>query len=141
MPANLKPVLEACDAADEAGDLELLNEIEAHIWLDGPGTSRGRVSGPARQLFLEMNGRALAHRELSEEQEPDAVYDQVANIAVPVMLISGQLDFPHVHEQHAYLEIHLQNATTCVIHNCAHLPPLEYPELVNERLLTFCQAL
>ena len=29
------------------------------MWLDGPSAEEGRVGGRARELFLEMNDRAL----------------------------------------------------------------------------------
>lgn len=47
------------DAAIEQGDLAELNRIEAELWLDGPGRA-GRVGKEARELFLAMNGAALA---------------------------------------------------------------------------------
>ena len=46
------------DAAYEAKDLDELNRLEAEIWLDGP-FHPGRVEGPARDLFLDMNRIAL----------------------------------------------------------------------------------
>jgi|GEM_PF-6612211 len=52
--------LAAAYAAAEAGDdLDELNRIEPHAWLDGWAASEGRVSGPARDLFLDMNCRTL----------------------------------------------------------------------------------
>ena len=47
------------EVAELAGDLERLNRLEAHAWLDGPACAEGRVGGPLRQLFLDMNDRAL----------------------------------------------------------------------------------
>ncbi len=35
----------ALDAADEAGDLDEVNRLEAHLWLDGPSAPEGRVAG------------------------------------------------------------------------------------------------
>ncbi len=140
IPPHLKPIVDAYHAADAAGDPILLNDIEANVWLDGPGENPGRVSGATRELFLEMNRYALAHRELSEERKLDSVFEQVADINVPVLLIAGRLDFPHVHQQHAHLEAQLPNVTSTMIENAAHLPSMEHPEAVNKLLLAFCQA-
>ena len=51
---------EEWEAAEERGDLEAVNVLEARVWLDGPTAPEGRVQGAARDLFLEMNARALA---------------------------------------------------------------------------------
>ena len=139
IPSHLEPIVQAYDDADEADDPVVLNEIEAHVWLDGPGSVKGRVSGSARELFLDMNGRALAHPELSKERKPGPVFESVGDIAVPVMLISGSLDFPHVHAQHAHLESHLQDVTAYTIDKAAHLPPMDQSALVNRYLLEFCK--
>ncbi len=47
------------EAAEESGDWREVNRLEAWMWLDGPSAPEGRVSGLIRNLFLEMNGRAL----------------------------------------------------------------------------------
>ena len=47
------------EAADEAGDLDEVNRLETWMWLDGP-SAEGRVQGPARDLFMEMNGARAA---------------------------------------------------------------------------------
>ena len=47
------------EKAEERGDLATVNRLEARVWLDGPAAAEGRVSGAPRDLFLEMNGRAL----------------------------------------------------------------------------------
>lgn len=46
-------------AAEKSGDLDLVNRLEVRYWLDGVGQPEGRVSGPPRELMLEMNARAL----------------------------------------------------------------------------------
>jgi len=46
---------EAIDAAWTAGELEACNRLEVRLWLDGPAGPEGRVSGPPRELALDMN--------------------------------------------------------------------------------------
>src|SRR4029453_13662207 len=57
--ATFEPALEvlsaALDAADEAGDLDQVNRLEAHIWLDGPDAPEGRGGGLARAPFPRHN--------------------------------------------------------------------------------------
>ena len=47
------------ESAENAGDVDEVNRLEAWMWLDGPTADEGRVVGAARDLFLEMNGKAL----------------------------------------------------------------------------------
>ena len=68
IPPALDALFAAVDDADDKGDMALLNELEAHLWLDGPEAPRGRVRGEARDLFLDMNGRALNATATGDEQ-------------------------------------------------------------------------
>jgi pimeloyl-ACP methyl ester carboxylesterase len=138
MPAAIKPLLAELDAAEEAGDLDRVNQIEAHLWLDGPLSVEGRVSGAPRDLFLAMNRIALQSPPLSGEQQPPSAYDRLGELQMPVLLIHGGLDFPHVQQRHAHLADILTDARTEIFAAAAHLPNLEFPDRCNELLLDFC---
>jgi len=76
LPSDIQPLEGALDAAEKAGDLAKVNAIEAHMWLDGPRSAAGRVSGAKRDLFLTMNRIALeqlagAYQELRTMAEPE----------------------------------------------------------------------
>jgi pimeloyl-ACP methyl ester carboxylesterase len=47
--------------AEERGDLNEMNRLEVHWWLDGPRQVEGRVVGSIRNLVLDMNAIALAN--------------------------------------------------------------------------------
>lgn len=53
------PLAQLLEAADAAHDLDEVNRLEMRIWLDGPASPEGRVSGEARELALAMNAAAL----------------------------------------------------------------------------------
>src|SRR3954470_4051344 len=59
LPAAVGELFAAIEQAEDAGDLVHVNELEANVWLDGPLAPPGRVTGEARQLFLDMNAKAL----------------------------------------------------------------------------------
>jgi pimeloyl-ACP methyl ester carboxylesterase len=59
--AELSALLEAAEAA---GDMDEINRLEAWMWLGGPTSPEGRVNGRPRELFLDMNGRALSRDNL-----------------------------------------------------------------------------
>ena len=58
--AEVQALWHAYEAAEEGDDLDALNRIEAHAWLDGWAAPEGRVPGAVRDLFLAMNAVALA---------------------------------------------------------------------------------
>ena len=132
--------LDALDEADEANDLDLVNEIEAILWLDGPTSQQGRVTGPARTLFLDMNGKALAAEELTHEHEPPSAYDRLGEISQSTLVAWGDLDFEHVRERCQTIVRTIPNTQTHVFSGCAHLPNLERPGQFNEVLEHFLQG-
>jgi pimeloyl-ACP methyl ester carboxylesterase len=131
-PARALDLDAELDAADEAGDLERVNAIEAIFWLDGPTSPEGRVGGAVRDLFLDMNGLALARPDLQQEIEPPSAYEQVSDLDLPVLLLWGDLDFPHVKDRCHYLVQTIPGARGQVITATAHLPNLEKPQLMNQ---------
>jgi pimeloyl-ACP methyl ester carboxylesterase len=53
------------ESAENASEIDEVNWLEAWMWLDGPTADEGRVVGAARDLFLEMNGKALRDARLA----------------------------------------------------------------------------
>jgi len=140
-PGELTPEVAAIDAAidaaDEAGDLARLNELEARLWLDGPLAEAGRVAGPLRDLFLDMNGIALRAPELTQEIEPPPAFDRLRELDLPVLVIWGELDAPFAQARCRTLAARVPGARTVLVPAAAHLPSLEKPDFVNAVLLAF----
>jgi pimeloyl-ACP methyl ester carboxylesterase len=140
VPEEVAELEDALDYASERGNLETVNRIEAHLWLDGPLSESGRVQGPARELFLKMNAIALHHPDLTQEEEPDDADLSLSTIAAPSLLVVGELDFPDIIARHEDLSEELENAFAVILEDTAHLPSLERPDLFNPLLLEFLEA-
>lgn len=125
------------EAAEEIGDLDAVNQIEAHIWLDGPEQRDQRVAGPARALFLEMNGQALAAADPGDEIPPPPAYDRLHEIAAPVLAIAGELDFSDVIANTRRVAERAPRGVFEMIPGVAHLPQLEDPEGFAELIGAF----
>ena len=80
------------EAAEAAGDIDELARLDAWMWLDGPSAPEGRVHGIARELFLDMNGRALRAEDPGEQAEPAPAWPRLGEIAVPTLVMIGRLD-------------------------------------------------
>jgi pimeloyl-ACP methyl ester carboxylesterase len=120
---------EAIDAAWTAGEQEECNRLEIRLWLDGPGEPEGRVSGPPRELALDMNRIVIANG------EPDAdgasgldTASRVHEIAIQAIVACGELDVAIKLRRSAELADALANATYRSLPGRAHLPYLEAPD-------------
>jgi pimeloyl-ACP methyl ester carboxylesterase len=144
-PAEVTEVEQQLEMAEEdafeRGDLDMLNKVQAHEWLDGPRAANGRVGGAARALFLDMNGVALRKPALTrEEPRPDA-YQRMDTVNTPTLLLVGDQDFNYLIERHDYLSEEMPNAFAVVLEDVAHIPSIERPDLVNPLLLQFLDAI
>ena len=117
---------EAIDAAWTAGDLEECNRLEVRLWLDGPAGPEGRVSGPPRELALEMNAVVLANGDFEEEGGSGLeAAGRLKEITAPAVVACGDLDVPIKVARSAELAEQLPNATYRTLPGRAHLPYLE----------------
>jgi 3-oxoadipate enol-lactonase len=126
-------------AADEAHDLAALNLAEMRLFLDGPGRPAGYVKSPLRELFLDMNGRALKsdfEAAPREELDPLAI-ERLYEITAPTLLVIGDADVPPVFDSTNLLMETVTGARKAIIPDAAHLPNLEHPEEFNRLVLDF----
>jgi pimeloyl-ACP methyl ester carboxylesterase len=129
-------------AADEAGDLERVSELEVRMWVDGPGRSPEDVEAQVRDLVREMNLIALQNEAagLGEEWEPEPpAADRLQDVQAPTLLIVGDEDQPRIFAAVDLLEKELPNARKIVMHGTAHLPNMERAEEFNTIVLNFLQ--
>jgi pimeloyl-ACP methyl ester carboxylesterase len=119
---------EGIDTAWTAGDVDTCNRLEVWLWLDGPAGQEGRVSGPARELALDMNRIVIANGESGPDGAAgvDAA-GRAHEIAVPAIVACGELDVPLKLQRCAELAEALPNATYRGLPGRAHLPYLEAP--------------
>ncbi|RDE10179.1 alpha/beta fold hydrolase [Pelagibacterium lacus] len=141
LPPEIMTIVHAMEAVEESGDVDAMNAVDAHAWLDGPLSESGRVGDPVRALFKAMNGTILRKPRLTRQEPVQPARDAVGDIDTPTLLIAGDLDFPHVVNRHDDLSEEMENAFAVVIEGTAHLPNLERPDLFNPLLLEFLATL
>jgi len=126
------------DAADAAGDLARVNELEMQIWVDGPRRAPDQVSPAVRALAAQMNAVALANEGVGEEApaRPPAT-ERLSELAVPLLVITGELDAAKTQATAEHLQAALPHARRAVVPAAAHLPGMEQPELVNRLVIDF----
>ena len=136
-PRNVAQIHQKMEAAEAADDLGVLNRLEAHLWLDGPLSVEGRVAGTARELFLDMNRRALNAASAGEATDSVDAWNNLSKIQIPVLLIVGALDLPHLQERSAQMAEIMPDAEFVSMSDVAHLPALEAPQQCAEIISKF----
>jgi len=139
VPAPIQAMIDRMERADEANDVDAINALEAHAWLDGPLEPEGRVGGPARTLFLEMNGIALRAEMRGEQHREPEAYTRVAGIGCPTLVAWGDRDFPDVVANCRHLVATVRGARHHVFRGAAHLPNVEQPVAFDRLLVEFCR--
>jgi 3-oxoadipate enol-lactonase len=127
------------DLAEEAGDLDQVNELELQIWVDGPHRVPTQVDANMRELVGEMNAIALRTPEgLGDEQalEPAAV-NRLGEVPAPTLIINGDLDTPRTIAAADYLTEQIASAQHIIMTGTAHLPNMEQPDEFNQHVLSF----
>lgn len=132
---------QAMEAAEAAGDLQRLNELEAQFWLDGPEAPPGRVAGAARALFLDMNGIALRAPDPGASLDGDSAWSRLESLRLPTLLIWGGLDVAHLQLRCEQLLRRIPGARRVVLPGSAHLPALDAPQAFNQALDGFLDGL
>jgi pimeloyl-ACP methyl ester carboxylesterase len=124
-PEPIATLARLLEAAEENADLDEVNRLEAHLWLDGPTAPEGRVSGPVRDLFLEMNGRALAATDPGDEPGKIDAWGRLEELTMPVLVLVGTLDLSDFQEHAEILANRVRQGRLVVLDGVAHLPHLE----------------
>jgi pimeloyl-ACP methyl ester carboxylesterase len=131
-----REISDAIDAAADDGDIDRINELEVRLWLDGPSAPPGRVTGPIRDLALEMNAIALASDESEQEQNGGRdAWSVLERIDAPTTVIWGEHDIPAVVDTCRELARRLPNCgEPVVLADAAHLTGLEHPRRTTEAI-------
>jgi pimeloyl-ACP methyl ester carboxylesterase len=111
------------------------------MWLDGPSAKEGRVDGPARELFLDMNARALRAPDPGEQADIPPAWPRLGEITAPTLVMIGRLDAEDVQvidEQAAGI---ILGARLRWLDGVAHVPHLEGDPATLDEITAFVNAL
>src|SRR5262249_33503470 len=137
---DIESLLEDAEQAEDQKHFDLVNQIEAHLWLDGPRSPEGRVQGSARDLLLRVNIIPLKSASRHRDTPATDSFKRLKEIGAPTLIIWGDLDFPHLQERCAILGKRIKGATSALMPGTAHLPNLEQPKQFNALLERFLKS-
>jgi pimeloyl-ACP methyl ester carboxylesterase len=139
-PPDIEGLMVRLRDAERAGDLDRVNAIKAHLWLDGPLQPEGRVAGEARRLFLDMNGIALRSPPIGSNLDVAPTFHRLGEISAPSLVLWGDLDFPHIQERCRHIAMTMPNASGRMLTGMAHLPSLEQPIGITRLVTAFIDS-
>jgi pimeloyl-ACP methyl ester carboxylesterase len=145
--AELRAFIDAENAALERGDLHEAAEANVRTWVDGSHRAADAVSSTLRdavramqyQAFEVSNGWPDAVWEAEQELDPPAV-ERLAEIAVPTLVVTGDLDVDAIGLAADHLTAVLPQARRERWPGVAHLPPMERPEAFAAAVLQHSAA-
>ncbi len=136
-PPEIEGLMAQMKAAQEAGDLDRVNAMRARLLLDGPLAPEGRVMGPARRLFLDMNAIVLRSPPTGTNLDTAPAFPRLGEIAAPSLVMWGDLEFPHIQERSRHIATVMPNGSGHALTGTAHLPSLERPAEITDLLVAF----
>ncbi len=144
MPEAVRQITRPINEAYERGDEALAVELSLQIWTDGPQRTPDQVDAAVREHIRAMTkhefDRPEFDHQLEQDLEPPA-YDRLNTIHAPTLIITGEVDAPHINANMTYAAATIPGAQHVVIHGAAHHLPLEKPEEFNRAVLDFLSRL
>lgn len=138
-PSWVDALQEQIEAADAAGDVDRLNELEVRKWVDGAGRTPDEVDHAVRTRVLAMNRHNI------ELENPRAApigltppaATRLGEIHVPTLVIVGERDVPATRSSCAMLATSIAGARMVEMAGTAHLPCMERPTEFDGHVLDF----
>ena len=133
------------EKAFEAGDLDLVAEIETQIWFDGTDRTPEQVNPEMRKLLWEMNRIALGYevkqlgKRLPNTQIP--AFDRLGDLDIPVLVIVGSHDTPYILAAADYMTEKISSVRKVIIEDAAHLPNMDQPDEFQGIVRDFLESL
>jgi pimeloyl-ACP methyl ester carboxylesterase len=128
--AHETALFEAEEAAEQAGDWDLAAELDARIWMDGPGQPATRVAPAVRAAFKAMDRELLEPGRVYGRRQKAAVsaVDQLASMRVPTLVVIGEHDTSGTRAAADRLAADVPGARLIRIPNAAHIVGMEVPD-------------
>jgi pimeloyl-ACP methyl ester carboxylesterase len=131
-----KPLQKLATALDKR-NLNRAAELAVRIWIDGPQRTPDQVDSGIRERARQMSLTALPILFAKEEPlEPPAI-KRLSELAIPTLVIVGELDDASVRTIGELLATQIAGARKAIVSGAAHLPNMERPEGFNWEVLAF----
>jgi len=129
------------EEAEKLGELDRANDLEVHLWVDGPRRTPEQVSSAVREKVREMNGNLYRRLEESKQGRPQPLNppatQRLGEIQVPTLVVIGDEDVPGLIHFSDIIAADIPGARKVVMRDTAHAPNMERPDQFNHIVLEF----
>ena len=123
-------LFDAEEAAEQAGDWDGAAELDAQIWIDGPGQPATRVAPDVRAAFIRMDRELLEPGRVYGNRKPaeTPAIDELPSVRAPTLLVIGGFDTAGTRASAERLATDVPGARIIRIPNVAHIVGMEVPD-------------
>jgi pimeloyl-ACP methyl ester carboxylesterase len=138
-----RALLDAMEAADDAGDTEGIIAGEARLLIDGPLRDQDDRRAAIRASVAEMARVSYAQQDKTPDFEPfePPAAGRLADITCPVRVLTGDVDTTGMKAMAAAVETGCPRATLVEVADAAHMLVLEHPDVVERELRGWVRTL
>ena len=116
-------------------------EIDARVWVDGPGQPPTRVPAALRNLVLEMDLWDPAKPRGKPIRLNPPASERLGELRCPILAVAGELDVSEVAVTARHLETHAPNARALIWPDVAHMIGMEQPARLTDTIVDFLAPL
>jgi len=131
-------------AAVRRRDTDEYIEVFLRMWVDGPTRRPDQVPADIRELCRTMAAHtATRHARPDDPVLPgraDNSWERLAGVAAPVLVLTGELDCPDVHEMADRIAAAVPGAESHRFPGAGHMLNLERPEAFSAAVLRFLDS-
>lgn len=139
--ADFERLFGPIEEAEQAGDIERANDLEVHIWVDGPNRTPEQVPSAVREKVRMMNLEGWRRQDKLKQGKPlpldPPAAGRLGEIRVPALVVVGDEDIPPVLRTVDFVAANIPGARKVVMHGTAHAPNMEKPDEFNRLVLDF----
>jgi pimeloyl-ACP methyl ester carboxylesterase len=145
-PPEQVAVMQEAEAAQKAGDITRLTELEGRYWCQGFARAADQVKPSVMKRFLEMesnnNRRYFAGEWEGAEFPPldPPAFGRLGSLTVPTLVIIGSGDEAAVQAMADDIANGIPGARKVVMEGLGHVPNMDEPEEFNRIILEFLRA-
>jgi pimeloyl-ACP methyl ester carboxylesterase len=119
-----------------AGEFDTVVEEFQRCWTDGPHRAPEEIDPEVREKVRAMARNGLEHAMEGRLIDPPAI-DRLAELDLPMLVVTGELDMPGIHEIAELIVEANPNAELVTIPDAAHMVNMEEQERINELLIEY----
>ncbi|HKP53734.1 MAG TPA: alpha/beta hydrolase [Chloroflexia bacterium] len=140
MPSDAEmAIFNEMEAIWEKKDWETLSEMEADVWVNGPGQPKDRADAQVHKRVHQMilNNYTNHPDEGKPIQLDPPAAGRLQEVKIPTLIIVGDLDTSSTQASANYLASSVEGAKRIVFEGVAHMVNMEQPERFNRVVLDF----